>query len=257
MKVHGWVAGALLAFLGAVPAAQAADWDGVYVGLYAGPNHQQGHATTTTVFSGAGYFASSSVTAIAATGSQSYSASGATFGALIGFNWSIGDRWVTGLEADFGGNFDKDSVSSGAVYPCCAGTGFGIVSKARTRWLFTARPRIGYLWMDDTLAYVTAGLAMTDLRSGFHFSDTFADANANGFFSDTRASWTAGGGIEKQIDSDISVRLEYLYADFGSVSGTSTNLTTEAFTIAWPANVFTHRQSLSEHMVRAAIMLHL
>lgn len=237
--------------------AAAADWNGTYVGFYAGPNKQQGHATTTTVAPGGGYFATTSATQINATGSQNYDATGASFGIVAGMNWTFGDRWLAGLEADYGGNFDNDSVSDGAAYPCCSGTGFGIVSRARTRWMFTARPRVGYLWMDDTLAYLTAGVAVADLKSGFHFHDTFADANANGFFSDTRASWTAGGGIEKQIDSDVSVRLEYLYTDLGSVGGTSDNLTTLNFTTAWPTNVFTHRQSLTEHQVRAAILLNL
>jgi outer membrane immunogenic protein len=246
----------VLALLLSTGAASAASWDGFYVGLYAGPNIQQGHATTTTTFSGAGYFASSSVTAINAVGGQHPSTTGVNFGGLVGFNWTIGGNWVAGLEADMGINADESSTGSGDIYPCCTSTSFGIVSKTRTRWVFTARPRLGYSW-DDMLAYVTAGVAMTDLKSSFIFTDTYADAHASGFFNDTRVAWTAGGGIEKQLDSDVSARFEYLYADFGSIGGTSANLLAYHPRIAYPANVFAHNASLTEHMFRMALTLKL
>ena len=237
--------------------AATTDWTGGYVGIYAGPNSQQGHASTTTVFSAGGYFAASSVPAIATAGSQKLNTTGENLGLLAGYNFHVDENWVLGLEADFGLNHDTSLNGAGGVYPCCAPTAFTVTSKVQTNWLMTVRPRLGYAW-DNWLAYVTAGLAMGNAKSSFLFTDTFATAHESGVFKSTQTSWTAGGGIENRISSDVSVRLEYLYANLGSTGGTSTNLT--AFgppAIAFPTNVFTHRASLNEHMVRFAVAYHL
>jgi outer membrane immunogenic protein len=247
----------LLAGLSLSSAALAAsDRSGLYIGAYAGPNLEQGHATTTTVFSPTCYFNTTSVPAIGTAGSQGINTTGIGVGAMIGYNWQIDENWLVGVEADFGVNDVNDTETAGNIYPCCSPTAFTVTSKVRTNWLFTARPRLGYAW-DDWMAYVTAGLAMTDEKANFLFTDTFATAHESATFSDTKASWTVGGGIEKQLSSEWTARLEYLYADFGSVGGTSTNLTAFSPPIGFPTNVFTHRASLSEHMIRLAFTYHL
>jgi outer membrane immunogenic protein len=231
-------------------AASANETEGFYVGAYAGPSFQQGHTSTTTVFSGTGYFTGSSIPAIAAAaGSQPFSANGINVGALAGYTWAIDDNWFAGLEVDFGvNNSDTGTTAANAVYPCCAPTNFSVSSKVTTNWLFTARPRVGYAW-DEWAAYITGGLAMTDKKSSFLFTDTFASAHESAVFSDTDASWTAGAGVEDKLSSEWTWRLEYLYAEFGGGGGTSTNLTAPSST-AWPTNVFTHRAPLNEHMAR-------
>jgi outer membrane immunogenic protein len=236
-------------------AAAAASWEGFYVGGFAGPSQTQGHATTTTVFSPTGYFATTSVPAIATAGNQSTDGTGYNLGILAGYNWQFDENWVVGLEVDYGVNDTTSSASGGNIYPCCTTTQFGIQSNVRTTWLFTARPRLGYVW-DDWMAYVTGGLAVTDEKASFVFTDTFATAHESGIFKDTKTSWTIGGGIERNFNG-ISVRLEDLYADFGSVGGTSTNLTAFTPPIAFPTNVFTHRASLTENMVRFVVTVHI
>jgi outer membrane immunogenic protein len=234
--------------------SSAALADNFYVGAYAGPNVLEGHATTTTIQVPAGYFASSSIPAVNAVGSQGIGTTGANFGALAGYTWQLDPHWFTGIEVDFGVNADSDMTAGGNTYPCCAPSAFAVSSKVSTNWLFTARPRLGYAW-DHWAAYVTGGLALTDRTARFQFSDTFAAAQESARFSDTAASWTLGAGLEDRLSDDWTWRLEYLYADFNSVGGTSTNLT--AGGDAYPASVFTHAASLDEHLVRFALTYNL
>ncbi|MBL6852190.1 MAG: porin family protein [Alphaproteobacteria bacterium] len=251
MKALAGLLTAVVLTAGASSAATAASWEGFYVGGFAGPGQARGHATTTTVFSPTGYFAASSVPAIATAGSHSTDGTGYNAGVLAGYNWQFDENWVGGLEVDYGINDVTALGGGGAIYPCCTSTQFDIQTKVRTSWLFTARPRLGYAW-SNWLAYVTGGLALTDEKASFVFNDTFATAHETGIFKKTSTSWTIGGGIERHFDG-ISVRLEDLYADFGSVGGTSANLTAFSPPIAFPTNVFTHRASLTENMVRFVI----
>lgn len=245
----------VFAFGQSAMASSAGDWAGPYVGAYAGPNQSSGHATTTTVYSGVGYFAASSVTAIGVAGNQSMDGSGPSVGLLGGYNFALDDHWLAGLEVDFGVNQVDETSAAGNAYPCCAPTAFVVQSRVQTNWLLTARPRVGYVW-DDWQAYVTGGLAMTNEKASFLFTDTYAAAHESGVFKSNKASWTIGGGIERRLDEDVTVRLEYLYADFGGVGGTSANLTAYTPAIAYPVNVFTHRATLNENLVRFAVTVH-
>jgi outer membrane immunogenic protein len=242
-------------FIASTSAALANETEGFYVGAYAGPNFQQGHANTTE--SGFGYFASSSRTSIAATGSQAFDAYGVNLGAVGGYTWVFDDNWFAGLEVDFGINSDVGTSTAGAVYPCCSPTTYAISSKVTTNWLFTARPRIGYVFMDNWAGYITGGLAMTDQKARFLFTDTFASAQESAVFSHTDASWTIGGGVEDKLSNEWTWRLEYLYAEFGSIGGTSTNLMVGTPPSAVPSEVFTHRAELNEHMARFVLTYNL
>ena len=247
---------ALCAGLGC-SAASAHDFTGGYVGLNIGGNAAYGKASTTTVFTPTGYFAASSIPAIAAAGNQSLNTTGFNFGAQAGYNWSIGGNWLLGVEADFGTNSDTAKMSSAGVYPCCAPTSFAVNSKVSTSWLLTVRPKLAWTW-NDGMVYATGGLAMTDEKAAFLFTDTFATANESGVFTKTNTGWTIGAGLEEAWTDTWSWKVEYLHASFGGVGGTSTNLT--AFgppTIAFPANIFTHHASLQENILRFGINYHL
>jgi outer membrane immunogenic protein len=236
-----------------IASSSAALADNFYVGGYAGPNFQQGHSSTSTVFSPTGYFAASSVPAINSVGSQPFDATGVNLGALAGYTWQFDPNWFAGLEIDFGLNSDVGDTTGGAIYPCCSPTQFTVSSRITTNWLFTARPRIGYIFMDNWAGYITGGLAMSDLKGRFLFTDTFAHAHESATFSNTDASWVVGAGVEHRLSNEWAWRLEYLYAEFNSFGGTSTNLTAFTPPIAFPTNVFTHHDALNEHMVRFAL----
>jgi outer membrane immunogenic protein len=233
------------------PVVPAFTWTGWYVGLTAGGEWGSSDPRTSTIFDPAGYFATTSVPAINATGAQHISSHGATVGAELGYNWQAGMA-LWGVETDFSYFGLKGSATNSALYPCCAPTGFTINSTMKTDWLFTLRPRVG-LAANRWLLYVTGGLAVADVKANFTFTDTFATALETGSISATRAGWVAGLGGEYAFTDRLSLKLEWLHLDLGRVSTTSTNLTAFAPPIAFPTNVFTHSINLQSDIVRAGV----
>jgi outer membrane immunogenic protein len=226
------------------------NWTGPYIGLNAGYAWGDSEAATSTVFSAAGYFATTSVPAIAAAGAQSIKPNGFTGGGQIGYNWQASPVTVVGLEADFEYFGLKGSATSGAVYPCCAPTSFTIMQSVKTDWLATFRARLGYLVTPSTLIYVTGGGAVTDVKGTFNFTDTFASATESASFSSTKFGWTVGGGVEWTLWSGWSAKAEYLFVSFPSASVTSNNLTAFVPAVAFPTNTFTHSADLQASIAR-------
>lgn len=260
MKISVTSVVAFATIMGSALAASAADmavkapyapyynWTGFYAGLNAGVGFGNAKTTTDTVFSPVGYFAASSVPAISAAGGQSAHKAGFTGGLQLGYNWQINSA-VLGLEADFGYMGMRASSSASALYPCCAPTGFTVASTAKTDWLMTFRPRIGYA-ANNWLLYITGGLAVGQVKGDFTFSDTFATAAESASITKTKAGWALGAGIEYGLGGSWSVKAEYLHVDLGTVSATSTNLTAFTPAIAFPANVFTHTVRVTDDLVR-------
>ena len=241
--------------LTAAGSAQSADFKGFYLGANVGGANGNSDARTSTVFSPTGYFATTSVPAIATAGAQNLSPTGFTGGGQAGYNFQH-KNFVLGFEADFGGMSLSDSKSTTGIYPCCAPTNFTVTQKVETSWLFTLRPRVGFV-AGPVLIYGTGGLAMTNINYTAVFTDTFATAHENGGKEDNLTGWTGGAGAEVKVGHRWSVKGEYLYADFGSVSTTSTNLTAFTPAIAFPTNTFTHTADLRAHIYRFGVNFHL
>jgi outer membrane immunogenic protein len=225
------------------------NWTGFYVGLNAGGAWNDSNATTTTVFTPAGYFAASSIPAIALAGNQNINRSGFTGGLTAGYNWQA-NNWLVGIESDFNYFGVKGSTSTSALYPCCAPTGFTVNSSVSSDWLITLRGRVGVLVSPSLLLYGTGGLAVANVKSSYLFTDTFAAANESASIDTTRYGWTAGVGAEYALLNGWSVKAEYLYVDLGRTSTTSTNLTAGG---AFPSNVFTHSVDLRSNIGRAGL----
>ena len=64
---------------------------------------------------------------------------------------------------------------------------------------------------DLTLFYVTGGVAFAGVKNSAQ--NAFAGGTISE--SDTRVGWTAGGGIERRIGSNWTVRAEGRYVDLG------------------------------------------
>lgn len=243
----------MAALLGAVW-AQAGDFSGLYIGANLGGSHNDSNAQTSTVFSSSGYFATSSVPAIAATGIQNPTANGFAGGGQAGYNLQR-HRIVLGVEADFGAMNLSASSTGTATYPCCPTTGFTITQSMSTSWLFTVRPRVGFA-LGRLLVYGTGGMAVTDVNYKALFTDTFATAAENGGVNANQTGWIAGGGAEVKLSHRWSLKGEMLHADFGSMTNTSTNLTAFTPPISYPTNVFTHSADLTSNIFRTGLNLH-
>jgi outer membrane immunogenic protein len=236
----------------AVVAPMAYNWTGFYIGANAGGAWGTFDPSTAVVFSPTGYFATTSTPAITTAGAQVIKPNGFTGGFEAGVNWQAGN-FVFGVEGDIESFRLSGNATSGPVlYPCCAPTSFTVMSNASTSWLATGRGRLGVA-ANNWLFYATGGVAFTNLNANFNFTDTFATAAESASISGTKVGWTAGGGIEAGLWQGWSVKAEYLYVDFGSVSVNSTNLTAFTPPIAFPTNVFTHSVDLKASIARIGL----
>src|SRR5208283_4222237 len=97
---------------------------------------------------------------------------------------------------------------------------FTVSSNASTTWLATARGRLGVA-ANNWLFFATGGAAFTNLGGNFAFNDNFPPPEAEAVsLSNTKTGYTVGGGIEAGLWGRWTAKAEYLYVDFGTVSGT-------------------------------------
>jgi outer membrane immunogenic protein len=242
--------------------AHAQSFQGAYVGGYAGGNQGNSDAHTFTVFSSSGYFATSSVPAIANAGNQNLTPSGISGGGTFGFNLQH-KSLVYGGEMDFGSMSMSQTANSGPIqYPCCPPTAtfpnnFTVTQTVSTDWLFTGRGRLGFA-KGRTLIYGTGGLAAANFTYKALFNDTFATALAheNGGVDQKRKGFIGGAGAEFRMGHRWSLKGEFLFADFFQGQTTSLNLAAFTPTIPFPTNTFTHKADLAAKIFRSGFNYH-
>lgn len=244
----------LLGLSGRAYAQATDDFKGFYVGATVGGAQIHSNPSTTTTFSPTGYFSSSSPPAVNLVGQQSISSTGFTGGVQAGYNFQF-SHFVFGLEADYSSLSLSGSKSGTNFYPCCAPTTMTVSQSVSTTGLFTGRARLG-IANGHYLAYVTGGVASATVNYTAVFTDTFATARENGGYNATRSGSVFGFGAEDKINPKVTLKGEYLFANFGSLSTTSTNLTAFTPPIAFPTNVFTHSAGLSASLIRFGVNFH-
>jgi outer membrane immunogenic protein len=161
-------------------------WTGFYLGLYAGYGFGSSNWTDTATGLSTGNF----------------NVDGAMVGGTIGYNWQLGSA-VLGAEADIGWSGVNGSTTTNCPLGC----------ETSNTWFGTARGRIGYAF-DRFLPYFTGGAAFGDIR-----------AEAGGFSGTTKTQfgWTVGGGLEYAFLHNWTAKIEYLYADMGTVACSATD----------------------------------
>jgi outer membrane immunogenic protein len=185
----------------AAPVAVLGNWSGLYAGLNAGYGVADDRSTFTSFVN----------PAIGFDALESYKISPAGFlgGAQLGYNWQTG-IWVWGLETDFQGTSQRDSV---CVLTCSNNGLFNGIVTQTLPWFGTARGRFGVA-VDRSLLYVTSGLAYGEVQTNVRETDgipiTTARANR------VKSGWTVGGGIESALVGNWTAKVEYLYVDLGS-----------------------------------------
>jgi iron complex outermembrane recepter protein len=156
------------------------NWTGIYLGVNAGYS-----------FGGSDWTDS-----VTGSSSGSFGTSGFVFGGTLGANYQVGSL-VLGIEGD-GDWADASGFGTFTATSLCAG---GCLTT--NTWLSTVRGRAGYAF-GRFLAYGTAGAAFGDVRANF---------SNDPVTSETKAGWTAGGGLEFALDRNWSAKAEYLFVD--------------------------------------------
>jgi high affinity Mn2+ porin len=164
------------------------DWTGLYIGAHAGFSRGSSSAVLTDP----------------ATTPTSNRFDGMIGGVQAGYNVQLPSGIVFGVEADF--TFPNYLTSNSIVSSLATGR-----SDVTEQWDYvgTARGRVGYV-AGPWLAYATGGLAW----SGERFLNTSAVGGDEKQLN-VRLGWAAGAGVEYAFAPHWSLRLEYLYSQFG------------------------------------------
>jgi len=210
-------------------------WAGFYVGGNLGYSWGRDatdfteSSTTTSVFTNttsagvplAGN-GTTTVTTAAGSGSVAGNMDGWLGGFQAGYNWQR-DRWVFGLETDFQWTGEKDDPTFCSPSGCAAGALIG-TNATKLPWFGTFRGRVGFSsepspeW-GPLLLYATGGLAYGRIEESYSMGVVGGPLSAVSV-NTTRAGWTVGGGAETRIGhTNWTFKAEYLYMDFGDVTG--------------------------------------
>jgi outer membrane immunogenic protein len=139
-------------------------------------------------------------------------------GAHVGYNLQYNPWLVLGIE----GNVDGTSLSHTIAVPVndVFGDTPGVLTASSKGDVQGAvRGRVGIAF-DRLLVYGTGGVAFTGFNTTLVDTTGFFTGvpGTNASFSNTRAGWTAGGGLEYAVTDNWWVRAEYRYSNFGTTS---------------------------------------
>ena len=226
-------------------------WTGFYIGANAGYAWGKSNHDSSFICENPGLCpvnVPANLALFTAIGTGSLSPSGFTGGGQAGYNWQSASL-VFGIATDFDA-FQLRAARSVAAPSTTSISIFSTSSSMSTDWLFTLRGRLGVTVAPTVLLYGTGGLAVTEAR----LSNTAAVAPpvpAAGSSSNiqTLAGWTVGGGVEWALDRNWTIKGEYLYVNFGSLS-TTANVT--AATVTSP-NIFSTSSNLNAQIARAGV----
>jgi outer membrane immunogenic protein len=234
------------------PVAMGYNWTGWYVGVNGGG--EWGRSDAGLAILNNSYVPAATAT-ILANGNNRINNSGGLVGGQFGYLWQSG-AFVGGVEASIDWMGIRGSVTRSGLF---GGAPFDTFNESvKTDWLALLLGRAG-VDFNGWMPYVTGGLAVTNFRYSSTFTDILSPAASNASISQTRAGWAVGAGLEYRITPSWSLRGEYLYADFGSISGSSpviNPLTGVQYNLAGGGLTFQHSANLRENIARLALSYH-
>ena len=168
-------------------------------------------------------------------------------GVQAGANWQV-SNWVLGLETDFQGTGQRDSV---CLFDCVTTIVGGVpltsahnISESLS-WLGTTRGRVGVA-AARTLYYATGGVAYGRIGTNITEADTLVGpGTATANTATTRTGWVAGGGLEAALTGNWTAKIEYLYVDLGSQTIT--------FAHSIPPNTDTFTTRFTDNIIRGGV----
>ncbi|WP_181161202.1 outer membrane protein [Labrys okinawensis] len=218
------------------PVAAPFSWTGFYAGLNAGYGWTQSDEGWRHTSGGD---APDAIALRQSLTNHSYDLNGFLGGAQIGYNWQQG-HFVVGAEAD-ADFYQKSFSKTRSLLPNFPGN--SVTQTGKVTGFYTARVRLGYAF-DRTLIYATGGWAGTqlDFRDSSAYPASFQGVSKSEF----KSGWTVGAGVEQAVNEHWSVKLEYLYADFGSTKSSSCNN-------AAPDLCYSHKHDVKTNVVRLGV----
>lgn len=229
------------------PVAVPWTWTGAYGGANGGYSWGNWDSTSATaIFPGPGG---------TFTNTASPNVQGAVAGGQGGYNWQFAPQWLLGIEGDIdwsgerasdGGNSSASGLTVGfpqglgacdAHFPCTTTVTGTTANNWNLDWFATLRARLGFVADQTWLFYGTGGIAFAGVGFSSSTSTTTTITNSigqivnpvtataggspvtttgGGGANATRVGFAVGGGVEKMFAQNWSVKVEYLFMDFGS-----------------------------------------
>jgi outer membrane immunogenic protein len=211
-----------------------------------------------------------------AAASANFSLDGIKGGGQIGYNYQI-KNWVLGIEADIQAADEHGNTSlicpggptGGKTNGACTAGGDTLLGgpvtdnlSEKVNWFGTIRGRVGPTITPTILPYVTGGLAYGGVSATDDVSGTFdvppgtnhpVSAAASLSTNTVKVGWTAGAGVEGVLGGNWTGKIEYLYMDLGSVSGSFVT------PIVAPSGGFlsaNYNSHITENIVRVGVNYH-
>ena len=218
------------------PVVAVYDWTGFYIGGNVG--YSWGRSSdTSTLTNAAG--------TILLTSAGKANLDGIVGGGQIGYNWQM-QNWVWGLEADIQGTDEKGSRAFSYLPAPIIGNNFAptvavpFALSQKIDWFGTVRARAGVLVDPKVLLYVTGGLAYGEVKT----SEAIGVVPVWFSSATTNVGWTVGAGIEGVIGGNWTAKLEYLYVDLRTVSGSFTLPST---------NIISYSSHITDNVLRVGV----
>jgi outer membrane immunogenic protein len=166
------------------------------------------------------------------------------YGVQGGYNWQKG-RFVLGAEADIQRTQFLGQDPETAFTFVAGGVTNTLRRTTTLPTLGTIRARTGITFFDHRwLFYVTGGLAYGEVATSSVLTvPGFGTARASS--QQTKLGWIAGLGIEGGLWKSLSVKLEYLYADLGSID--------TSFLGVGPVGLISTRSKVVEQVLRVGL----
>lgn len=135
-------------------------------------------------------------------------------GLQLGYNIQTQKGWVFGIEGDFtypdaNGQFTYNSHRQAGVFDRFT---------AKNILQGSLRGRVGKA-LGDFFPYVTGGLSVAD--TGLSYSNELGQSYSQ---YSTQVGFIVGGGLEYSVMEHLSVRTEYLYANYGTAQNLNTRV---------------------------------
>jgi outer membrane immunogenic protein len=206
-----------------VPALAEGGFEGFYVGSQLGYHDGEDKGTEYQNEAKNGY-------------AQTTDTTGESLGIFGGYNKLVSPTVVIGIEASFEGRSQDDT----APMEDEGVPDYDYLTKIDINSAWSLQARLGRIINEQTLLYVTGGIA------GARIQSTFCEGQCKSH-TDSENGWTAGLGLEHLFTDNLSVRAGYSYADYGSRDISAD--------VVFAGN-YNEKQEYSEHSFRVGLAYH-
>lgn len=228
-------------------------WSGAYVGASFGYLFAK---SDTAIDSLSGSWSSESQSLrdfINTSGNNKSSIKNVSFGGQFGYNFQAGGA-VLGGEAEFNLLGGKSTVRRGPLTSPFPSLSYTFTNRFDPKSLIAFKGRAGAA-SGDSLFFGEGGVALVRTEMGMDLLSN-GGYSKTGEITKTRTGFILGGGIERKLSQNVSIRGSYNYVDAGNIVYTTAYNPGSTFAPPGANYIENVRQDLRLHLVRVGLNFH-